>query len=145
MSTNFYLQKILTEEEMNTAASAVRHCPHYYSSVIEAIDGALGFEEVGACGDTTHRIHLGKRVEDRFIFARSLEDHMKIQDHFLDNLSTFMGFSWVIFDESGNLAYSSFDSFVLEELKGTFGRYDARYEDLLEDKYCFTKHKTWFI
>ena len=144
MSTNYYLQKILTEEEREKIAEAAKRC-RLHSDLIREIDAITGNETIGNCGDTTQRIHVGKRVEDRFIFAKSLEDHMDIRHGFITNLLLFARHKYVVLDEQGDIAYDGIPSFLTEEVKGTEGRYDARYEELIDDKYCFTKFKTWFI
>lgn len=70
---------------------------------------------------------------------------MDIRHGFITNLLLFARHKYVVLDEQGDIAYDGIPSFLTEEVKGTEGRYDARYEELIDDKYCFTKFKTWFI
>lgn len=142
MSTNYYLQKILTEEEREKIAEAAKRC-RLHSDLIREIDEITGNESIGNCGDTTQRIHIGKRVAGRFIFAKSLEDHMDIRHDFIGNLTQFARHKYVVLDEYGDIAYDDIPSFLTDEVKGTEGRYDAMYEELIGD-YCFTQYKTWF-
>lgn len=108
MATNFYVNKLLTEEQLLRLGSLPKECATR-EEFMEKVDALLDYQYDYKTEDSNHHMHLGRRENGGgFVFCGTLEDHIDIRNDFKEHLREFLD-GWQIVGADNTLW--NFDSF----------------------------------
>jgi len=90
MGTNVYYIKPITELEKEELKKAVDSADNY-EDLVESMDKVLKYQYTYQLGDSTHKVHIGKRSSGwKFLFSLGLRNHLDIDHDFKENLRKFL-------------------------------------------------------
>ncbi len=90
MGTNVYWIKPITELEKDELKKVVDSVDNY-EDLVEKMDDVLKYQYTYLLGDSTHKVHIGKRSSGwKFLFSLGLRNHLDIDHDFKENLRKFL-------------------------------------------------------
>lgn len=140
MGTNVYYIKPITELEKEELKKRVDSVDNY-DDLIDEIQKVLKYQYSYNLGDSTHKIHIGKRSSGwKFLFSLALRNHLDIDHDFKENLRKFLEIGYIE-DEYGERY--DFDTFWKEFVVDFQDGIDSEEYNKREPNQMYPGHDTY--